>query len=201
MTEKHPFTTTRRVLLASTSRHRRALLARLQIPFETESPEVDEARAADESPREQAVRLALAKALAVAARHPGALVIGSDQVCALGDRVLGKPGTTAANREMLAALAGQTATFHTAVAIVGIDAGIRQEHVDDTLCNFRPLSGAEIARHVELEPALDCAGGFKAESLGISLMSSVYSRDPTGLIGLPLIWVAEQIRPFLRSLD
>jgi len=166
VTEKHPFTTTRRVLLASTSRHRRALLARLQIPFETESPEVDEAR-----------------------------------VCALGDRVLGKPGTTAANREMLAALAGQTATFHTAVAIVGIDAGIRQEHVDDTLCNFRPLSGAEIARHVELEPALDCAGGFKAESLGISLMSSVYSRDPTGLIGLPLIWVAEQIRPFLRSLD
>ncbi len=201
MNEKHPFTTTRRVLLASTSRHRKALLHRLQIPFETESPEVDETRAAGESPREQAVRLALAKARAVATRHPGALVIGSDQVCALGDRVLGKPGTTVANREMLAALSGQTATFHTAVAIIGIDAGILQEHVDDTLCNFRPLSGAEIARHVEVEPSLDCAGGFKAEGLGIGLMSSVYSRDPTGLIGLPLIWVAEQIRPFLRPAD
>jgi septum formation protein len=196
--EKHPFETTRRLLLASTSRHRKALLTRLQLPFESESPEVDETRAAGETPRAQAVRLALAKALAVAGRHPGALVIGSDQVCALGDTVLGKPGTAAANRDMLAALSGQTATFHTAVAIVGLEAGLRHEHVDDTLCNFRPLTPADIARHVDAEPSLDCAGGFKAEGLGITLMSSVYSRDPTGLIGLPLIWVADVLRPFVR---
>jgi len=198
VTEKHPFATTRRLLLASTSRHRKALLARLQLPFDSEAPEVDETRAAGETPRAQAVRLALAKALAVASRHPGALVIGSDQVCALGDTVLGKPGTAAANRDMLAALSGQTATFHTAVAIVGLEAGLREEHVDDTLCNFRPLTGGDIARYVEAEPSLDCAGGFKSEGLGVTLMSSVYSRDPTGLVGLPLIWVAEVIRPFVR---
>lgn len=198
MAEKHPFTTTRRLLLASTSVHRKALLSRLQIAFDSESPGVDEARAAGELPRDQAIRLALAKAQAVAVRHPGALVIGSDQVCALGDTVLGKPGTPAANRVMLAALSGRTATFHTAVAIVGIEAGILHEHVDDTLCSFRELSQDEIARHVDREPSLDCAGGFKAEGLGISLMNSIYSRDPTGLIGLPLIWVAEKIRPLLQ---
>jgi septum formation protein len=186
------------LLLASTSRHRRGLLTRLQVPFDSEAPDVDETRSAGESPRAQAMRLALAKALAVASRHPGALVIGSDQVCALGDTVLGKPGTAAANRDMLAALSGQTATFHTAVAILGLEAGLRQEHVDDTLCNFRPLTTADIDRHVAAEPSLDCAGGFKAEGLGITLMSSVYSRDPTGLIGLPLIWVAEVLRPFVR---
>ncbi len=178
--------------------HRKGLLTRLGIPFECESPDVEESRAEGESPRDQAVRLARAKARAVAARHPGALVIGSDQVCALGDIVLGKPGTEDANRVMLAALSGQTATFHTAVAIVGVEAGILHEHVDDTLCSFRPLLRDEIARHVATEPALDCAGGFKAEGLGITLMDNIYSRDPTGLIGLPLIWVAEKIRPFLR---
>lgn len=198
MAEKHPFTTTRRLVLASTSRHRKALLDRLRLPFDSEAPEVDETRAPGETPRAQAVRLALAKAMAVASRHPGALVIGSDQVCALGDTVLGKPGTAAVNRNMLAALSGQTATFHTAVAIVGLEAGLRQEHVDDTLCNFRPLTSADIAWYVEAEPSLDCAGGFKSEGLGVTLMSSVYSRDPTGLVGLPLIWVAEVIRPFLR---
>jgi septum formation protein len=196
--EKYPFTITRRLLLASTSRHRKTLLERLRLPFDSEAPEVDETRAPGETPRAQAVRLALAKAMAVASRHPGALVIGSDQVCALGDTVLGKPGTAAANRDMLATLSGQTATFHTAVAIVGLEDGLRQEHVDDTLCNFRPLTSADIARYVEAEPSLDCAGGFKSEGLGVTLMSSVYSRDPTGLVGLPLIWVAEVIRPFLR---
>jgi septum formation protein len=190
--------TTRRLLLASTSRHRKALLARLQLPFDCEPPEVEETRLAGEAPRALASRLALAKALVVAHRHPGALVIGSDQVCALGDTVLGKPVTAAANRDMLAALSGQTATFHTAVAIVGIEAGLREEHVDDTLCNFRPLTSADIARYVEAEPSLDCAGGFKSEGLGVTLMSSVYSRDPTGLVGLPLIWVAGVIRPFVH---
>ncbi len=199
MAEKHPLTTTRPLLLASTSLHRKALLTRLQIPFVCEAPGIEETRAAGESPRDQAIRLAREKAGAVAARHPGAVVIGSDQVCAIGDIVLGKPGTVAENRVMLAALSGQTATFHTAVAIVGVDAGVLHEHVDDTLCSFRALLPQEIAQHVIREPALDCAGGFKAEGLGITLMNSIYSRDPTGLIGLPLIWVGEKIRPFVRT--
>jgi len=199
--EKHPFSTLRPVLLASTSRYRRALLERLRIPFDTASPEVDETRGPDEPPRALATRLARAKAEAVASRHPGAIVIGSDQVCATGTTVLGKPGTVTANREMLTLLSGRTATFHTAVAIVGPEAGLLQEHVDETHCHFRQLSAAEIAQHVGLEPGLDCAGGFKAEGLGISLMTRVDSADPTGLVGLPLIWVAGVLRPFLRVVN
>ena len=198
MAEKPPLSTARPVLLASTSPHRRALLARLGIAFDTAAHGVDEARGEGEVPRALAVRLARAKAEAVAARHPGALVIGSDQVCAAGDRVLGKPGSAAANREMLGRLSGQAATFHTAVAIIGLDAGLCAEHVDETRCLFRPLAPEEIARHVALEPALDCAGGFKSEGLGITLMSRIESSDPTGLVGLPLIWVAGVLRPFLR---
>jgi septum formation protein len=196
--EKHPFSALRPVLLASTSRHRKALLERLRIPFETVDPGVDEQRAAGEAPRALAARLALAKARSVAARHPGALVIGSDQVCAAGDWILGKPASVAANREMLARLSGCVAVFHTAVAIVGREAGLHAEHLDETRCHFRHLSDQEIVRHVEVEPALDCAGGFKSEGLGIGLMTRMESEDPTGLIGLPLIWVASVLRPFLR---
>lgn len=174
------------------------MLTRLQVPFDACDPGVEEIRADGEAPAALALRLACAKAEAVAARHPGALVIGSDQVCALGERVLGKPGTVAANREMLAMLSGQTAIFHTAVAIVGLDAGLRATHVDQTRCEFRVLSAAEIARHVEAEPSLDCAGGFKSEGLGLTLMTRMDSTDPTGLIGLPLIWVAAVLRPFVR---
>lgn len=198
MAEKLPFSTLRPVLLASTSRHRKALLSRLLIPFDTVDPGVDEQRLAGESPRALAARLALAKARAVAARHPGALVIGSDQVCAAGEHVLGKPQSAEANRQMLALLSGRAAVFHTAVAIVGLEAGLLAEHVDETRCHFRELAAGEIARHVEVEPSLDCAGGFKAESLGIALMTRIESEDPTGLIGLPLIWVAATLRPFLR---
>jgi len=195
--EKLPFSTQRPVLLASTSRHRRALLNRLQIPFDACDPAVEEIRAAGEAPPALALRLARAKAEAVAARYPGALVIGSDQVCALGDRVLGKPGTVEANREMLAQLSGRQAIFHTAVAIVGHEASLLATHVDQTRCEFRELSAAEIAHHVEVEPSLDCAGGFKSEGLGLTLMNRMESTDPTGLIGLPLIWVASVLRPFV----
>lgn len=185
------------MLLASTSRHRRALLTRLRIPFDSCDPAVEEIRADGEPPPALALRLACAKAEAVAARHPGALVIGSDQVCALGDQVLGKPGTVAANRAMLALLSGRQAIFHTAVAIVGPEAGLRATHVDETRCEFRELSAAEIAHHVDVEPSLDCAGGFKSEGLGLALMTRMESTDPTGLIGLPLIWVASVLRPFV----
>jgi septum formation protein len=180
----------RPIWLASTSRYRRALLGRLGLPFDCEAPEVEEIRLPGEAPRTVAQRLALAKARAVAERHPAALVIGSDQVCALGETVFGKPCDAAAARAQLAQLSGRTAQFFTAVAVVGIHAGVWQQHVDETRCVFRPLSADEIAAYVEMEQPLDCAGSFKVEGLGISLFERIESQDPTALIGLPLIWTS-----------
>ena len=194
MAERHPTSLTRPLWLASGSRYRRELLARLGLPFECRSPEVDETPLPGESPRALAARLALAKARAIAEREPGALVIGSDQVCALGDQPLGKPGNAAAQIAQLGRLAGHTVTFHTAVAIVCMEAGVWAQHVDDTRCVFRKLSAAEIAAYVAAEPAFDCAGGFKCEGLGITLLARMESVDPTAIIGLPLIWVADVLR-------
>ena len=194
MTEKHTASAAPRLRLASTSRYRRELLARLGLDFAVEPPLVDESRRAGESPRALASRLALAKANAVAARHPDELVIGSDQVCALGDAVLGKPGTPDAQREMLAALSGRTAVFHTAVALVGVASGICELHVDDTRCSFRALEPCEVDAYVRAEPALDCAGGFKCESLGVTLLAGYHSADPAAIQGLPLIWLAAALR-------
>jgi septum formation protein len=180
--------------LASTSRYRRALLARLGVEFQVAAPAVAETRLPDEVPAELARRLALAKARAVAEQHPDALVIGSDQVCALGDQVLGKPGDAAAARAQLMAQSGQVVTFHTAVAMVGIAAGCWRQHVDQTRCTFRMLDAAEIAAYVAAEAPLDCAGSFKVEGLGIALFERIDSADPTALVGLPLIWVAQALR-------
>jgi len=175
------------------------LLSRLQLTFECRSPEVDESRHPGESPAALAERLALAKARVIAEQEPGALVIGSDQVCAVDEECLGKPGSPAAQIAMLERLAGQVVTFHTAVAIVGIEAGLWQRHRDETRCVFRKLSRAEIEDYVAREPAHDCAGGFKSEGLGISLFERLESSDPTALIGLPLIWVAQTLRPFANA--
>lgn len=184
----------RRLILASGSPYRRELLARLRLPFDIQSPRVDETALPDETPRERAVRLALAKARAVADRNPQAIVIGSDQVCSVGTRMLDKPGDAATAREELRALSGQQAVFYTAVAVVGIEAGLWKQHVDETRCQFRRLGEAEIAHYVEVEPSLDCAGGFKVEALGITLLERMDSDDPTGVIGLPLIFVANALR-------
>ncbi len=197
--EKHPQALSRPLWLASGSRYRRELLGRLGIPFDHRSPEVDESRLAGETPVALAERLALLKARAVADREPGALVIGSDQVCALGGECLGKPGNRAGQAAMLARLSGQLVTFHTAVAIVGIEAGLWQRHRDETRCRFRTLSARDIEDYVNREPALDCAGGFKCEGLGISLLERMQSDDPTAIIGLPLIWVAATLRPFAAT--
>lgn len=197
--EKRPVALSRPLWLASSSRYRRELLQRLGIPFECRSPEVDESRQQGEAPANLAERLALAKAQAIAAHEPGALVIGSDQVCALGDECLGKPGSAAAQAAMLARLSGQMVTFHTAVAIVGIEAGFWKRHRDETRCVFRQLGEREILDYVAREPAQDCAGGFKSEGLGISLFERMESVDPTALIGLPLIWVANTLRPFAAA--
>lgn len=180
--------------LASTSRYRHSLLARLGVEFQTEAPDVPEQRLPGEAPVELARRLALAKARAVAERHPEALVIGSDQVCALGDVVLGKPGDAAAARDQLASQSGRIVCFHTAVAIVGIAAGCWRQHVDETRCVFRSLDAAEISAYIDAESPLDCAGSFKVEGLGIALFKRVETVDPSALVGLPLIWVAQALR-------
>jgi 7-methyl-GTP pyrophosphatase len=182
------------LILASTSRYRRELLARLRLSFETIPPQVPEEPVAGESPADLALRLALAKAQAIARLHPHAIVIGSDQVAAAGEQVLGKPGDAARCRAQLASLSGHSACFYTACALLGSSAGIRLAHLDTTTVMFRCLSNAEIERYVACEQPYDCAGGFKAEGLGISLFEFIESQDPTALIGLPLIWLAGALR-------
>jgi septum formation protein len=182
------------VILASTSRYRRVLLARLQLPFECEAPGVDEARHPGEDATDLASRLARAKAAAVLARHPGAIVIGSDQVALRGTDILGKPGTTEACREQLRRSSGQSVIFLTAVHVVDGATQTAQSHVDETRVQFRDLTVAEIDRYIEHDDPLDCAGGFKAESLGIALFERIESQDPTALTGLPLAWLSRALR-------
>ena len=185
---------TQRLILASTSRYRAALLTRLGIPFETAAPGVDERARDGEPPRDRAVRLARAKAFAVAARHPEAWVLGSDQLAVRGTEVLGKPGDHASCEEQLLSSSGQPVVFLTAACLLRATDDRCLEHVDTTLVQFRTLSRGEVRRYVEIEHPLDCAGGFKCEGLGIALFESIDSRDPTALIGLPLIWVAGALR-------
>jgi 7-methyl-GTP pyrophosphatase len=182
----------RPLILASTSPYRRALLERLGVPFEVVRPAVSEDHLAREMPRDRALRLSGVKAKAVAAQYPDAVVIGSDQVASLGSRVLDKPGDVVNCRAQLSLLSTQTARFHTGCAVVAN--GERLVHLDTTSVTFRHLTPEEIERYIEREKAFDCAGGFKAEALGISLFESIESRDPTALIGLPLIWLASALR-------
>jgi septum formation protein len=182
------------LILASTSPYRRELLSRLALPFETRAPGVDEAQLAREAPADRALRLALEKARAVAQAHPEALVIGADQVAACGDRLLDKPGNAARARDQLEALSGRTALFYTACAVLGGSRKVHLAHIDTTTVLFRKLNASEIERYIERERPFDCAGGFRAESLGISLFECIECRDPTALIGLPLIWLAAALR-------
>jgi len=180
------------IVLASTSRYRCALLGRLGIKFDTASPQVDEAPLPNERAHHLARRLAAAKAADIARRRPDAVVIGSDQVAVLGDRILGKPGTLANARAQLERACGRDVAFLTAVSVHSPDAVA--SHLDITKVTFRDLTGAQIERYVAAEQPLDCAGSFKAEGLGIALFAQIEARDPTGLIGLPLIWLAEALR-------
>lgn len=180
--------------LASTSRWRAGLLQRLGLPFLQEAPLADENRRPGEAPAERALRLAGDKAGAVAARHPEALVLGSDQVAECDGRILDKPGDAGHCREQLLSCSGRSACFHTAVVLRQASSGLVLQHVELTLVRFRQLEPAEVARYVELEQPFDCAGGFRAEALGIALFEAIESRDPTALVGLPLIWVAAALR-------
>jgi septum formation protein len=182
------------LILASLSPYRRELLTRLEQPFEVVAPGVSEAHVAGESPADRALRLALMKAQAVAQQYPDALVIGSDQVAACGQEVLDKPGDASRCRAQLAALSGRTARFYTACAVLGVSAEVHLAHVDTTTVVFRSLSADEIERYVAHEQPFDCAGGFKAEALGVALFECIESQDPTALIGLPLIWLAGALR-------
>jgi septum formation protein len=182
------------LLLASTSPYRRELLVRLRLPFDVENPGIAEEHRAGESPADRALRLATAKARAVSERHPGALVIGSDQVAACAGDVLDKPGDAARCRAQLARLSGHGADFYTACVLLRAEPALHLAHIDTTAVVFRTLSTAEIARYVEVERPFDCAGGFKAEALGITLFECIEGRDPTALIGLPLIWLAGALR-------
>lgn len=175
------------LILASSSRYRAELLRRLGVPFEAHVPDIDESPRPDEAPYPLAFRLAVGKARALAAQQPDRWVLGSDQVPSLGGTVLGKPGTREGAVAQLRAFSGQAVEFHTAVALVG--GPVLLHGVDLTIVRFRELDDAEIERYVDAEVAYDCAGAFKAEGLGITLFSAIESRDPTALIGLPLITV------------
>lgn len=181
------------VLLASTSRYRRELLERLRIPFTVCAPGVDETPRAGETAAALAERLALEKAWAVATDAPDALVIGSDQAADLDGRIIGKPGTDAAARMQLQAASGRSAVFCTAVALVHAATSRSWCERIDTRVVYRMLSDGEIDAYLDAEPALDCAGSAKVEGLGIALLDTVESTDPTALIGLPLIAVCRML--------
>jgi septum formation protein len=182
------------LVLASTSVYRKQLLERLGIPFETVSPVIDETPRPGEAPEALVTRLAAEKAGAVASEWQSALVIGSDQVVQCGGQLLGKPGTAAIARQQLSEFSGRTVTFLTAVALVCTDTSYRFERTVQTRVRFRELNDGEIERYVAMDTPLDCAGGFKSEAAGISLVESIESSDPTSLIGLPLIAVSDALR-------
>ena len=182
------------LVLASTSRYRRELLERLKIPFQTASPNADETPLHGESPEATAGRLALAKARSVNAQFRRALIIGSDQVAFCEGARLDKPGDHDGALEQLNHSSGKSVRFVTAIALLNTVSGQAQVRIVPTEVKFRHLSTSEIARYVEAEPAYDCAGSAKAEGLGISLVESIRSDDPTALIGLPLIALSELLR-------
>lgn len=184
----------RRLVLGSTSRYRRELLQRLNVPFEVAAPEVDETPLPGEMPALLAQRLALAKAHAVAAQFPQAAVIGSDQVADLHGQPLGKPGNHERATAQLRMMRGQTVIFQTALAVVCLETGFVQQDIAAVRVLFRDLSDAEIENYLRIEQPYDCAGSAKSEGLGIALLERIDNDDPTALIGLPLIRTARMIR-------
>ena len=182
------------LILGSTSRYRRELLERLRLPFEVHAPDVDETPRPGEAPAALAQRLALAKAHAVSAVHPDAVVIGSDQVADLDGVPIGKPGTHARAVEQLRAMRGRSIVFQTAVAVVRRDTGYVGTALAPVTVRFRELNDAEIEHYLRTEQPYDCAGSAKCETLGIALLDAIDSDDPTALVGLPLIRTCALLR-------
>ena len=189
-----PAPMTPRLVLGSTSRYRAELLRRLTADFEQRAPGTDETALAGEGPAARALRLAIAKTETAARGLHDALVIGSDQVAELDGRILDKPETAERAHAQLTASSGREVSFHTALCLLDTRDGRRRTHVDHTRACFRALDSAEITRYIEREQPLDCAGSFKCEGLGISLFESIDNRDPSALIGLPLIALARLLR-------
>ena len=182
------------LILASTSRYRRELLERLRLPFDVVSPQVDETPQAGESPAALAVRLAAAKAAAVAALHPRAVVIGSDQVAELDGAPIGKPGNHERAVAQLRTMRGRSVVFYTAVAVQRAATGYAGAALAPVTVRFRDLADAEIEHYLRTEQPYDCAGSAKCETLGIALLAAIESDDPTALVGLPLIRTCALLR-------
>ncbi|MGB6243099.1 MAG: Maf family nucleotide pyrophosphatase [Castellaniella sp.] len=183
-----------RLILASSSPYRRALLQRLNLPFSVEAPDIDESPLPGEAPLALSLRLAQEKAVVIAARHPGALVIGSDQVAVFEGEPIGKPGSFEAARAQLRRFGGHEVLFHTALCVTN-----GQEHLLEqvpTECRFLALDDARIEQYLHVEQPFDTAGSAKAEQLGVALMERMRSDDPTALIGLPLIALCRMLRAF-----
>jgi septum formation protein len=186
--------TTRRLVLASTSPFRRELLARLGLPFDTANPATDETALAGETPEATALRLSEAKARAVAAQHPAALIIGSDQVACLDGQVFGKPGTHKNAVAQLQAMRGRTVNFYTGLCLLNATTGKAHLRGVPTLVTFRELSDAAIENYLRREQPYNCAGSAKSEGLGIALIERMDGEDPNALIGLPLIALCDLLR-------
>ena len=187
-------TETPRLVLASSSAYRKELLSRLQLPFTVDVPDIDETPHAGETPSATALRLAREKAAAVAARHPGSLVIGSDQVATLDDEQIGKPGHHAAALAQLQKMRGKQVIFHTALCLWDGRNGSAQVEDIQTVVQFRDLSDAELDAYLRIEQPYDCAGSAKNEALGIAILERIDSNDPTALTGLPLIALTGMLR-------
>jgi len=181
------------LLLASSSVYRRELLARLGLPFVCQSPDIDESRRPDETARALVERLAREKALALAGSHPAHLIIGSDQVAVLGERILGKPHTFEKAREQLLAASGTKVTFLTGLALLNSHTGTCQVDCVPFTVNMRTLDPERVERYLQAEQPYDCAGSFKAEGLGVSLFQSTEGPDATSLVGLPLIRLVDML--------
>jgi septum formation protein len=184
----------RSIVLGSTSLYRRDLLSRLRLPFTVEPPHVDETPRPGEAPADLARRLAAAKAAAVAQQHPQAIVIGSDQVADLDGEPLGKPGDHGNAVAQLRRMSGRTVVFQTALTVMCRDSGFAQHDLAPVRVRFRTLDDAEIASYLRAEQPYDCAGSAKSEGLGIALLESIDSDDPTALVGLPLIRTCRMLR-------
>lgn len=182
------------LVLASTSVYRSELLKRLQLPFETAAPDVDETPLPHESARATSIRLAQEKARAVAADYPDALIIGSDQVALLGDLQLGKPLTHDNAVKQLRAMRGKTTCFYTALALLNSKTGDMQTEVAENHVTLHDLSDREIEDYLRKEQPYHCAGSAKSEGLGIALISKMTGDDPNALIGLPLILLCQMLR-------
>lgn len=179
------------LILASTSRYRKTLLEKLDLPFECAAPEVDESPLPDESAEALVARLALAKASAIADQFDQGLIIGSDQVCVCDGQILGKPGTVEKAVAQLMAARGRSITFYTGLCVLDAASGKAEQLVEPFTVHFRTLDETAIRRYVAAEMPLDCAGSFKCEGMGIMLFKGLEGRDPNALIGLPLIGLIE----------